>query len=175
MQQLWRHLAALFGADALERKFGRSAPPEWEGAVAELSTAQLAQGIAWLPKSGRRDVPSLPEFLAACRGAREFSTPVRRLEDGRFDGWDVTANSHLLAYLRERQQHRRYSPTGQPDAATRERTMCLVRAKHRWAKCMRETNSGSGVDVETQQAVWRVEMARAEREIDAINARRAAA
>jgi hypothetical protein len=170
-RQVWGHLVALFGADAVERKYGLEPPDEWSGALETLSEAQLRAGVSGLLNGGRAYVPTLPEFLAVCRNGREFSRELPKLSYR--DDWEPQGNQHLLAYVLLRPK--RYSPDGVPSDVTRARTLCLCRAKARWVKLMRESGDEKGlVDVETQKAIWADEMAQAEREIDALVKKEAA-
>jgi hypothetical protein len=157
-QQVWMHLAGLFGADALKRKFGVSPPPEWESALGDLSDAQLHNGFRRVVKGGSPHVPSLPEFLAACRDSREFAAPLfpedQQLEDQRFDQWGIAANKHLLAAVMSRALKRE-------GGYTQAQICVLVAAKNAWAQDMRETAEHGEVDVETQKAGWNYRVAHA--------------
>jgi hypothetical protein len=141
----------LFGADALKRKFGAEPPPEWEAALSDLSDAQLHNGFRRVVKGGSAHVPSLPEFLAACRDSREFAAPLfaddQRIEDQRFDQWGIAANKHLLAQIMRRVLAR---SGGYNEVETRK----LVAAKNQWAQDMRETAEHGQVDIETQKGMW---------------------
>lgn len=166
---------AFFGADAIERKYGLEPPQDWTAAVESLGDAQLRAGIEALSKSALAFPPTLPQFVSMCRSSREFTTGFRAIGYEREDAWAVAANTHLAAYLFKRNALR-YSPDGDANSrVTRERTLCVVRAKNRWAQTMRETAEGGHVDVETQKGFWTVEMDRAEEEIDALMAQQKAA
>lgn len=149
-QLIWQRLAGIFGADALERKFGKEAPPEWIAAISELTQVQLDHGLAKLLQGGGAHVPSLPVFIAACRDAREFarSAPNQTLEDKRFDGWAAAGNKHLLALCMRRAMR----SEGGFDAA---QTALLVAAKNAWAQTMRDTAENGEVDIETQLGLWK--------------------
>ena len=130
------------------RRFGKAPPEEWGSALAQLIDAQLRYGLEQLVKSGRALPPSLPEFLALCRTAREWVNPVPApsLEDQRFDKWDMEANQHMLAEVLREAHLRRYFT----EAATR----ILLEWKHAWARDCRDADTGEGVPVEAQRLWW---------------------
>lgn len=148
-EQLWKRLAQIFGADALERKFGLQPPEEWIETVEELNDAQLANGLRELMKSGKTHVPALPEFIKHCRDAREFSTPRDRqlLGSDQFDAWGMAANRHFLAIMMRRVVRKL-------GGYNEQQTRLLLSAKNQWAQDMRETDQLDGVDIETQKGVW---------------------
>lgn len=177
MQTIWRLLIGLYGADVVKRKFGTEPPDEWTGIVHSLTDYEIQRGTRRLVYNGRRDVPSLPEFVRLCRssGSSDIDegpqAPVTRLsyDQGNFDRWDVAANNHLLAHIRRRlgPNHAAY---GIRHSHAMERcTQALVKAKNLWAQVMREEAGDSPeVDVETQQTFWKHCIGEAEREIAGI-------
>jgi hypothetical protein len=155
--QLWRHLSGLFGAEALKRKFGTRPPAEWDGALRSLSDAQIANGVDRLLNSGSEHIPSLPQFLALCRQAREFEdrSGYERLPAKRYDKWDMAGNRHLLAYVLKAgfTEKRRFDEA---------KTRTLVAYKNAWVEDMRSAETGEeGMPVEAQKAAWEDCMQRA--------------
>jgi hypothetical protein len=159
--EIWDRLLGLYGS-GLIRKFGKAPPPEWDNLLAQLSDEQLRHGLAELVKSGRALPPSLPEFLALCRSAREWSAPIPtsvQIEGQRFDNWDIAANQHLFAeILRVANKRQHYTP---------EATMILVEWKNAWARDCRDHDEGDGVPLEKQKLWWQDCMDRA-REMGAV-------
>jgi hypothetical protein len=146
---LWQHLVGMFGADALNRKFGRQPPMEWGSALSYLSENQLRHGLDVLLRSGAEHMPSLPSFLASCRQAREWSgadadgvTLPAPIEDK----WETAANNHLMAHVMLAAKGKSYFDPVQ--------TRLLVEAKHAWADDMRAEDTGDGVPVDVQRAAW---------------------
>lgn len=155
-RELWAHLGALFGFDSVKRKFGQTPPMEWDAALSQLTDAQLNHGLNSVLSSGKQHMPSLPEFIAICRSAREWvnpGKPEQQIVDDRFDRWDVAANQHFLAeVLRAMNRGTPFTP-GQ--------TLAYLPWKHAWARDCREDDKGQGVPVETQRLWWDDCMARA--------------
>jgi hypothetical protein len=170
-QQLWAHFAALFGADAIKRKFGSTPPREWESALSYLTDAQIRHGMDTLVKSGAEHIPSLPQFIASCRTAREWADDdgeIKKLES-KFDKWGMAANRHLLAYAMK--HPKRLAPDSTfdpvthqavPGPLTAKHTSVFVQFKNAWADDMRADDRGEGLPVEQQQEAWCDCMARAE-------------
>lgn len=109
--EIWRRFAGMFGADALDRKFGAKPPPEWIGMLARLDDRQVDRGIRRLAYSGKPHIPSLPEFTKLCRsvGGDDFDEGERaqvRLpspqSSWRGDAWDSVANTFLLGHIAKR-------------------------------------------------------------------------
>src|SRR3954468_12717023 len=73
--EVWRRLIGMFGADAVERKFGREIPAEWTAMCSRLNEFQIHRGIRQLAYSGKAHVPSLPEFVKLCRDAEHDIKP----------------------------------------------------------------------------------------------------
>lgn len=104
--QIWTRFAGMFGADALERKFGKSPPPEWSAMVSRLTGFEIDRGIRRLAYSGKPHVPSLPEFTKLCRmvgddaleeGPKRNALPNPDTWVG--DVWDVASNRRLLKHI----------------------------------------------------------------------------
>jgi hypothetical protein len=147
-QTVWQHLAGLFGADALERKFGPDPPPEWEAALSDLNDAQLHHGLQSLMRTGGDRVPTLPQFIAACRDNREFSRAgTDRALAPPDQNWELAGNRHLIALAARRGLE--HKPIYEDEARR------LWASKNDWAKCMRGSQEHDGsVDIETQKAMW---------------------
>lgn len=104
--QIWTRFAGMFGADALERKFGKSPPPEWNVMLSRLKEFEIDRGVRRLAYSGKSHVPSLPEFTKLCRmvadddvdeGPRKLALPNPDAFVG--DGWDIAGNMRLLKHI----------------------------------------------------------------------------
>lgn len=156
---LWERLGGMYGVDSLMRKFGESPPMEWVSALSAMNDAQMQNGLQQLAKAGSAHLPTLPEFLKACRESREFASPIPQVTDSRFDPWDIAANHHFLAYLRRCWANGR--------TFTAPETQVLVTWKNAWARDCREdavrtleVPHGS-MPVEEQMARWRDCMVRA--------------
>ncbi len=153
--EVWTRLAGIYGADKLTRAFGDTAPPDWRKQISELNDAQLNHGLDRLAISGNRFVPTLPDFVTACRSAREFTASANRaLEDKRLDAWDRAANMHMMAMVMRRVMAKK-------NAYTEEQTRILCRAKAAWAQDMREDFINGEVDSESQIAMWSNRMSHA--------------
>lgn len=159
---MWGCLSGLFGLDSVRRKFGQLPPPEWDLALAMLSDEQLQYGLTALMKSGKGHCPSLPEFVALSHSAREFYTPpsqAARIEDNRFDKWDIAANQHFLAEVLRRLNLCR--------PFTQVETPVYVRWKNAWARdCRDDDTQGEGVPIESQRLWWADVMAKAQAECE---------
>jgi hypothetical protein len=154
-EQLWSHLSGLFGGEALKRKFGMTPPQEWASALSYLTDAQLGHGVEKLMRSGAEHIPSLPQFIAMCKDAREFEADSSlKLSGPQFDNWAVAGNNHFLAYVLRAMRRKRHLSEDQ----TRE----FVKFKNAWAEDMRADDRGSGVPIEAQKAAWLDCMKRAE-------------
>lgn len=173
--ELWQRLGGLFGADALERKFGRSIPREWSGIVDRMPHGELERGMRRLVYSGKPHVPTLPEFVKLCRtvgddaefGGPKASTPLLAGPPDVTDAWGAVANRHLLAYvLKHHAQFRggmRYG--GHPLPWLTTRTQILVRWKNEWARLMREADDADR-EPQAQRNLWAACMSQAEEEIE---------
>lgn len=157
----------MFGADALERKFGRSIPAEWAGIVDRMPQAELERGMRRLVYSGKPHVPTLPEFVKLCKtvgddqefGGPKQSGPLIAGPAPVTDNWGAVANMHLMAEV-----YRNPRRFASPDC---ERiTQILVRWKNEWARLMREA-SDEDREPDAQKALWRACMTQAESEIAA--------
>lgn len=177
--QIWTRFAGMFGADALERKFGKSPPPEWTAMLSRLNPFEVDRGLRRLAYSGKPHVPSLPEFTKLCRavaddGVEEGPRPIALAAPaaGNFDGWAITSNNRFLKYITKRlTAHPR--AWGVPGSAQQaEATQIAVAYKNAWAQDMREaglvdTTTGELTQAlrEQQDASWISCMGRAEADI----------
>ena len=146
----------MFGADAIERKYGAEPTPEWIDAIDQLSDEQVVNGLRGLVKSGAAHAPTLPQFVAECRNAREWTKPpsFAALEDKREWGWDIAGNNHLMAHILREGKDGVYF--------TREQTEILVAYKNAWVEdCKAEAHPKLGIPVARQREMWDDCMARA--------------
>ena len=119
---IWRRFAGMFGADALERKFGAKPPAEWIVMLGRLNDRQIDQGIRRLAYSGKAHVPTLPEFTKLCRaiGGEDFDEgdhrPVALPNPDNWSGdtWDAAANRHLLGHFIKQITQQKTMRYGQP-------------------------------------------------------------
>lgn len=104
--EIWKRFAGMFGADALERKFGKTPPPEWGVMLSRLKDFEIDRGVRRLAYSGKAHVPSLPEFTKLCRmvtddsvdeGPQRIALPSPTEWTG--DEWDIESNQRLLKFL----------------------------------------------------------------------------
>ena len=105
--EIWKRFAGMFGADALERKFGKTPPPEWDVMLRRLKDFEIDRGVRRLAYSGKQHVPTLPEFTKLCRMVADDSVdegPQRLAlpppSDWQGDGWEVAGNLRLLNFIR---------------------------------------------------------------------------
>lgn len=159
-------MGGLFGADALERKFGREIPTEWRGIVERMPIPELERGMRRLVYSGKAHVPTLPEFVKLCKaigddgefGGPKQSTPLIAGPPDVTDNWGAAANRHLMAEVYK--NPRRFAS---PDC---ERiTAVLVRWKNEWARLMREADDADR-EPQAQRNLWAACMSQAEEEIE---------
>lgn len=189
---MWRRFCGMFGADAVERKYGRTIPDEWHAVVCRLNDYQLQQGMRRLVNSGKASVPSLPEFVKLARTvghddsiADEAPRNLAALTyEDQGDKWLAEANFHLRSYLNTKlaENSQRYgrpaSYEAMKDPARKnDKTLdaspefvrnvgVLVNFKNLWAEQMKLSEDPKGeVPVQEQQDVWVECMRRAEAEI----------
>jgi len=193
--EIWKRFAGMFGADALERKFGKTPPPEWSVMLSRLKDYEIDRGVRRLAYSGKPHVPSLPEFTRLCRmladdsvdeGPQRVALPPPSAFAG--DQWDSTSNLRLLKHITtalaaksdalgvvpvmqyEFRDGKRIGLKSVPSGQQQRCTEILVAYKKAWAQDMREH-----VDLETgeigrpplveQNRTWAAVMARAMEEI----------
>ncbi len=170
---VWRSFAGMYGGDAVDRKYGPKPPPEWVSAISGLKDHELQRGMRRIASGGKPHVPTLPEFLTACRRIgddQEFGgqkqTQALTHEATITDPWGAVANQHLLAYTLK---HAAQFAGGKPDNSRKRwlncRTQILVRWKNEWARLMREADEADR-EPQAQRNLWAACMAQAEDEIE---------
>ena len=173
---LWKRIAEMYGAKALETKFGPTPPDTWRIAVDRLKDFELERGMRRMVYGGKPHIPSLPEFLRMCRevggddhaAADHKPAPAsRQIEAKELPRWATTANRHLLAYILDGWHKRRFY-------ATPEMTQALVDGKNAWAEDMREHEAGPGIPADNGRALWAEYMQAAETSIAAMRHKAAA-
>lgn len=190
---VWDRLLGLFG-DALLRKFGAEHPQEWETGIRYLTDAQIDRGFRRLVFGWKGGPPSLPDFVRMCRsiggasiddvlldeGPQRF-VALPAADSGQFDGWAITSNNRFFKYIGHRltAHPRAWGPPASSLQA--DATRIAVGYKNAWAQDMREgdevdTASGEVMRLsrETQDRTWDDAMKRAEADIAALMARKAA-
>lgn len=166
VDELWSVLCGCFGSDAMARKFGKTPPPEWRDLIGGLKPYELSRGVRRLGYSGKRDVPSLPEFLKLCRAVSDeadgpISQPLalEAPEGHGFDRWEQFGNLKLLRHVTQGiPLGRRYD---------RDATMVLVEQKRLWAQEMREAAAENALPADGDDTWWADRMRRAEEQIRA--------
>ena len=165
---LWQHMGGLFGADALERKFGRDIPREWTSIVERMPAAELERGMRRLVHSGKAHVPTLPEFVRLCKavgddgewggpkGQHALPAPAQNVTDP----WGTQGNIHFFAYVYGHAKDFAGLTAEQNDVRTR----ILVRWKNEWAQLMRDGDAEDH-DPVAQKAMWEACMTQAEAEM----------
>jgi hypothetical protein len=164
---LWRTLAGLFGADSLERKFGKNPPREWVGLLRTLNDFELQRGLKRLAFCGKGHVPTLPEFLRMCREVASDQYPDEQRQplpqshqlNSRQDArWEREGNIHLLSYVTEQSKHKIFYT--EQDVVTP-----LLEAKAAWAEDMRDAEMAGNLPPNNGKAEWAACMANAEKVI----------
>lgn len=174
------HLGAMFGA--WNRVLSSDAKEGYWRGCESMSLSDFMRSVDLVVKRLQGDpelpLPNVGALWSVRRGLRARAPVVETSTGEIFDGWDIAANNHLMAYLRARGGPKRYHPDSTmvrhadgsyeavPGHMGTERTMCLVRAKNRWAQTMRSVRAR--IAPEDQRGIWANEMAQAEREIDAL-------
>lgn len=157
--EVWRRFAGMFGADALERKYGREIPHEWAAMCTRLNDYQIQRGIRQLAYSGKAHVPSLPEFVKLCRDAEHDVRPPRvhpalTGQGSQEDPWGWLANRRLLKHITTviPANPQRYGPRRTPEFG--RAVSILVAFKNQWADLMRAAATADGVPLDEQEASW---------------------
>lgn len=185
--EVWRRFCGMFGAESVERKYGKTIPPEWKAMLGRLKELEVDRGIRRLAYSGKPHVPSLPEFVKLCRtigdssideGPRSAAALPAPANDD--DPWLTAANQHLLKYITTRVsadprcfgQPASYAgmkistaPNADASPEFARAVGILVRYKNLWADQMRLDATDDGVPSTEQRDVWNECMRRAEEEI----------
>lgn len=189
--EIWKRFAGMFGADALERKFGKTPPPEWSVMLSRLKDYEIDRGVRRLAYSGKPHVPSLPEFTRLCRmladdsvdeGPQRIALPPQSAFAG--DQWDSTSNLRLLKHITtvlaaksdalgvvptmqyEFRDGKRIGLKSVPSGQQQSCTEILVAYKKAWAQDMREyvdpdTGEIGRPPLAEQDRTWKGVMARA--------------
>lgn len=171
---LWLKLAQMYGAKALEAKFGAVPPDEWRRDIDRLKDYEVDRGITRLKARGEAHIPVLPQFMRLCREVASDADPHQQQQaqqpDGRvFARWVVTANRHLLAHIAGRDVSLNLL-TRDPDLM-----QILIDAKNGWAEQMREWERDGELPADHGRELWDEMMRGAEHSIDLIAARGRAA
>lgn len=192
--EIWKRFAGMFGADALERKFGKTPPPEWSVMLSRLKDYEIDRGVRRLAYSGKPHVPSLPEFTRLCRmladdsvdeGPQRIALPPPSAFAG--DQWETVSNLRLLKHITttlaaksnalgavppmqyEYRNGKRVALKSVPSTQQVQCTEILVGYKKAWAQDMRESvNPETGecqLPLAEQDRTWNAVMARAMTEI----------
>jgi hypothetical protein len=162
--EIWERFGGMFGADAVERKFGLTPPDEWKAMLSRLKDFEIDRGVRRLAYSGKAHVPSLPEFTRLCRavgddsiedGPQRIALPNPEAFQG--DGWDIGGNLRLLKHITTilsakanalgevPQMQVKRDPQGRPlhlmsapSPQQRQTTAILLSYKQAWSQDMRE-------------------------------------
>lgn len=192
--EIWKRFAGMFGADALERKFGKTPPPEWNVMLSRLKDFEIDRGVRRLAYSGKPHVPSLPEFTRLCRmladdsvdeGSQRIALPSPSAFSG--DQWDTASNLRLLKHITttlaaksdalgavppmqyEYRNGKRIGLKSVPSAQQIQCTEILVGYKKAWAQDMRENVKPETGECQAplaeQDRTWNNVMARAMAEV----------
>jgi hypothetical protein len=165
---LWKRLAEMYGAKALETKFGATPPDTWRVAIDRLKDFELERGMRRLVYGGKAHIPSLPEFL---RMAREVGGDDHAAADHRpapqshqitqqpHPQWLEQANRRLLAYFAKKAARRVYF-------LTPESVQPFINAKNYWAQDMREATATGSMPVDNGKAWWNDYFAAAEKQAE---------
>lgn len=185
--EVWRRFTGMFGADAVERKFGKGEiPPEWVAMCSRLNEYQIQRGIRQLAYSGKAHVPSLPEFVKLCRDAEHDvrpSTvhPALTNHGAQMSPWELLGNRRLLKYITTvvSAKPQRYgrpassagmkpvegeplSPNADASPEFVRNVQTLVAMKNRWVELMLAAATEEGVPIVEQDDCWNACMKQAE-------------
>lgn len=168
--EVWRRFSGMFGADAVERKYGRVIPDEWTAMLTRLNDYQVQRGIRQLAYSGKPHVPSLPEFVKLCRDSEhDIRPPVEHpaIAAPEWDRWLLAGNRRLMRYITTKipEDLQRYGHREEPGFATSINT--LVAMKNRWVDVMQAAAGPDGVPPDEQNECWRACMREGEQIIAA--------
>lgn len=165
---LWKRLAEMYGAKALETKFGATPPDTWRIAVDRLKDFELERGMRRLVYGGKPHIPSLPEFLRMSRevGGDDFASadhkpvpPSHQIEQAPYPQWLEQANRRLLDYFAKAAARRVYF-------LTQEAVQPFIDAKNYWAQDMREATASGSLPADNGKAWWQDYIAAAEKQAD---------
>ena len=155
IDMVWRHMMQMFGADAVQRKFGDTPPDDWAQFINRLSDYELKRGLRRMVNGGKAFPPSLPEFLKMAHevggdypGDAQYnskqiaaSTDITDLEK-----WHRVAGLKLLGYITRCAGKREYfdEQTTQP----------LVDAKNLWVEEIYEHYRNGTMPPDNGKALW---------------------
>jgi len=172
--EVWRRFSGMFGADAVERKYGRTIPDEWHAMLGRLNDFQVQRGIRQLAYSGKPHVPSLPEFVKLCRDAEHDIRPPTvhpALAAPEWDRWLLAGNRRLMRYITTRIPKDPLVYGHRDEPAFASNVMALVAMKNRWVEIMQVSAGPDGVPPDEQNGCW----ANCMREAEAVIAQERAA
>jgi hypothetical protein len=94
----------------LTRDFGESVPEPWKQAIGTLTRYQVDRGLRRLTAGGSGSVPTLPQFMKACRMVGEDDGPSAPtgqpvLPAPEIDKFTLSANRWMLNYLMRKGAH----------------------------------------------------------------------
>lgn len=153
---LWKRMGEMYGAKALETKFGLIPPDTWRIAIDRLKDFEIERGMRRMVYGGKPHIPSLPEFLRMCRevGGDDFVSadqrPIPRshqLESSTMQRWEAEGGLHLLGYITRSINGKLFST----DPKVVEK---LVEAKRYWAQDMRESEESGEIPADGGKAKW---------------------
>lgn len=180
-------LCAMFGGEAMKRKYGMTPPKEWVEVIGRLRDYELARGMRRVLGSGTEHIPSLPKFRRFCQ---EVATdddppqtqPLMALPSNlaNQDDWEVLANRRLLKHIYTvlgkdpkalgpvtPYDFKLHRDEGKPNLGSQQQqnnTAVLVHWKKKWAQDMRDEATAEGVDGKYQREVWDAHMRMAHQE-----------
>lgn len=154
---LWKRMAEMFGAKALESKFGATPPDTWRIAVDRLKDFELERGMRRLVYGGKPHVPSLPEFLRMCReiGGDDNASAdnanripaSRQIAEQPYPQWLEQANKRLLSYFATKAEKRVYF-------RTQAEVQPFIDAKNFWAQDMRDATANGTMPEDNGRGWW---------------------
>jgi hypothetical protein len=185
--EVWRRFVGMFGGDAVERKYGKTVPPEWSAMLSRLKQYEIDRGVRRLAYSGKAHVPALPEFVKLCRmigdEVDEGPRPIQLLAPPEENPWIAEGNQHLRSHLNTQlaTNSQRYGKPASYEAMKDPKRAddknldaspefvrnvhTLVAYKNRWTEMMMNADAGQGVPIDEQQEIWDECMRLAEAEI----------
>jgi hypothetical protein len=130
------------------RDYGDRAPPPWQSAIRSIPDRELKRGFRRLTAAGSGSVPTLPQFVKACKaigdddGEPGPAIPYKSPTGGN-DEFDSCGNYALLRHLLAVKQ--------QPDEEALQR---LVDTKNRMVKDFRGMNREADVSGEEMRLAF---------------------
>ena len=132
----------------------------WRG-LQQMSLGVFARTVDFvLTKESWSKIPKPGQLWEVSKRMRASAAPQGPSDDGfRGDAWEAAGNRYLLAHITQRCS---ITPWAYGKPVDPEKVNKLVAAKKAWASDMRDIAVEGRVPPETQKAVWREYMARAE-------------